>query len=498
LQQIPLSRAALSSLDPSVGVPAYDPAAVTAGIVHLGFGGFHRAHMARYTHDLMQADPEAVGWGVVGAGLLPADRRMAEALGPQGGLYTLVERDGGSEAVTVIGCIAGLIHAAEDSAALLDAIDAPGVRIVSLTVTEHGYCLNAATKRLDPAHPAIAADLADPARPHSAVGILVEAYRRRRDMGRRAFTGLSCDNIQHNGQVLKGAVLDFARLREPEPVGEGLADWIAREARFPDTMVDRITPATRPGDTAALAVRHGIVDAWPVFAEPFRQWVVADDFADDRPAWERVGVQFVPDVAPYETMKLRLLNASHLAVAGLGRLMGYVFIDETMRDDRIARYMAALMDRETGPTVPSVPGVDLTAYKASLIGRFANPTIKDTVERVNTDAPLNYLIDPIRDRLAAGESIALLALAVAAWIRRMTGVDEAGVPMIIHHPLASLLRERALEGGPDPRPVLAIDSLFGDIGRHPAFVAALEPWLASLHADGAASTLVRAGIGHHF
>jgi mannitol 2-dehydrogenase len=256
-------------------------------------------------------------------------------------------------------------------------------------------------------------------------------------MGRRAFTGLSCDNIQHNGQVLKGAVLDFARLREPEPVGEGLADWIAREARFPDTMVDRITPATRPGDTAALAVRHGIVDAWPVFAEPFRQWVVADDFADDRPAWERVGVQFVPDVAPYETMKLRLLNASHLAVAGLGRLMGYVFIDETMRDDRIARYMAALMDRETGPTVPSVPGVDLTAYKASLIGRFANPTIKDTVERVNTDAPLNYLIDPIRDRLAAGESIALLALAVAAWIRRMTGVDEAGVPMIIHHPLAS-------------------------------------------------------------
>jgi mannitol 2-dehydrogenase len=315
LQQIPLSRAALSSLDPSVGVPAYDPAAVTAGIVHLGFGGFHRAHMARYTHDLMQADPEAVGWGVVGAGLLPADRRMAEALGPQGGLYTLVERDGGSEAVTVIGCIAGLIHAAEDSAALLDAIDAPGVRIVSLTVTEHGYCLNAATKRLDPAHPAIAADLADPARPHSAVGILVEAYRRRRDMGRRAFTGLSCDNIQHNGQVLKGAVLDFARLREPEPVGEGLADWIAREARFPDTMVDRITPATRPGDTAALAVRHGIVDAWPVFAEPFRQWVVADDFADDRPAWERVGVQFVPDVAPYETMKLRLLNASRRQAA---------------------------------------------------------------------------------------------------------------------------------------------------------------------------------------
>jgi mannitol 2-dehydrogenase len=492
LQQIPLSRAALSSLARPVGVPAYDPASVTAGIVHLGFGGFHRAHMARYTHDLMQGDPDALGWGVVGAGLLPADRRMVEALGPQDGLYTLVERDGGGEVVTVIGCVAGLIFAAEDSSDLLEAIDAPDVRIVSLTVTEHGYCLNAATKRLDPDHPAIVADLADPARPHTAVGILVEALRRRRDAGHRAFTGLSCDNIQHNGRVLKAAVLDFARLRDPTPVGEGLADWIAREARFPDTMVDRITPATRPEDTAALAIDHGVIDAWPVFAEPFRQWVITDDFADGRPDWERVGARFVPDVAPYETMKLRLLNASHLAVAGLGRLMGYVFVDETMRDVRIARYMAALMDRETGPTVPPVPGVDLNAYKASLIERFANPTIKDTVERVNTDAPLNYLIDPIRDRLARNEGVSLLALAVAAWIRRMTGVDEAGAGMVIRHPLADLLRERALEGGPDPRPVLGIESLFGEVGRDARFVAAVGERLASLHTNGVAATLTRA------
>jgi mannitol 2-dehydrogenase len=241
----------------------------------------------------MQIDPGSLGWGIVGAGLLLADRRMAEALEPQDGLYTLVERDGGSEAVTVVGSVAGVIFAAGDSAALLDAIDARGVRIVSLTVTEHGYGLNAATKRLDPGHPAIAADLADPTRPHSAVGILVEAFRRRRDAGRRAFTGLSCDNIQHNGHVLKAAVLDFARLCDPS-----LADWIAAEARFPSAMVDRITPATRPEDVAALAARHGIVDAWPVFAEPFRQWVIEDDFADGRPDWNRVGAQFVPDRRP--------------------------------------------------------------------------------------------------------------------------------------------------------------------------------------------------------
>lgn len=483
----PLSRATLRSLDPRIAVPAYDPAAVTAGIVHLGLGGFHRAHMARYTHALMNLGGDALSWGIIGAGLLPSDRRVADALTPQDGLYTLVERQGDDEHVGVIGAIAEVIFAGEDSSALLDALDRPEIRIVSLTVTEHGYCLNRATKRLDPDHPAIAADLAASTRPHSAIGIIVEAYRRRRMAGAQAFTAMSCDNIQHNGAVLKDAVLDYAAL-----IDAGLAAWIAEEARFPATMVDRITPVTTAEDVADLTARYGVADDWPVFAETFTQWVIENDFVAGRPAWEEVGAQFVEDVAPYEFMKLRLLNASHLAIAGIGRLIGYSYIHDTMQDPLLRRYMTALMARETAPTLLPVPGVDLAAYQATLVERFANPRIADTVERVNTDAALNYLLDPVRDRLARGASIELLALAVAAWLRRVRGVDEAGAPIDVRHPMAALLREKAIEGGSDPRPLLRVEGLFGELGQDEIFVAAVGKWLASLYAEGAATTLVLA------
>lgn len=487
-----LSRAALTKFAAAVRVPAYDPAQVTPGIVHLGFGGFHRAHMARYTHNLMEARRDACHWGIAGAGLLPSDRAMHEALAPQDGLYTLVERDGERESVTVIGAVTGTIHAADDSTPLLAAIDHDGIKIVSLTVTENGYCLNPATKRLDPEHKTIAADLANPAAPHSAIGIIAEAYRRRMAAGRKAFTALSCDNIPHNGAVLKDAVLAFARLRDP-----ALAQWIGTHARFPCTMVDRITPRTRPDDVADLAQRYGIADNWPVFSETFSQWVIEDDFTDGRPPWELVGAQFVPDVAPYEFMKLRLLNASHLAIAGLGQLTGYCFIHEAMRDGRIARYMAQLMDRETGPTLPAVPGVDLAAYKATLMARFANATIMDTVERVNADAPINLLVDPIRARLATGGSIDLLALALAAWLRRVRGTDDAGTAIEVRHPLARLLREKAEEGGANPRPLLEIESLFGELALDERLVATAGKWLASLYAVGTAETLGKLDdIGH--
>lgn len=479
-----LSRSALPRLPAGVTGPTYDAAAIRPGIVHLGLGGFHRAHMARYTHDLMNREADALCWGIVGVGLLPADHRMRDALTPQDHLYTLVERDGAGEATTVIGSLANILWAAEDSSDTLAAIDAPGVRIVSLTVTEHGYCLDAATKRLAPDHPAIAADRANPHAPHSAIGIIAEAYRRRRDAGRRPFTALSCDNIQHNGAVLRQAVLDYAVLIDPD-----LAGWIATHARFPSTTVDRITPVTSAEDIAALTKRTGLIDARPVVSETFTQWVIEDDFADGRPDWDRVGAQFVADVAPYEAMKLRLLNASHLAVAGLGRLIGYTHIDEAMRDPAMRRYMAALMDRETGPTLAPVPGIDLAAYKATLIARFANPTIKDTVDRVNTDAPVNYLLDPIRDRRAKGEDAPLLALALAAWIRRVRGVDEKGRPIEVRHPLAADLRDRAVRGGSDPRPVLGITSLFGDLVEDERFVEVVAQWLSSLDTIGAAATL---------
>ena len=464
--------------------PRFDPAAVTPGIVHLGLGNFARAHLARYTHNLMDRRPDMLGFGIVGAGLMPGDRRMQESLAPQDNLYTLVERSGTEEAATVIGSLAGVVFAGDGSAALLDAIDQPEIRIVSLTVTENGYCLNRATKRLDPEHPLVRRDLAQPAQPSSAIGIIVEACRRRRAAGAPPFTALSCDNIQHNGDVLRDAVLALAALRDP-----ALADWIAASVPFPSTMVDRITPVTAEADAAALAGRHGIEDRWPVFSEAFTQWVIEDRFAADRPAWEDVGAQFVADVAPYEFMKLRLLNASHLAVSGLGRLAGCVYVDEAMADPVMTRYMAALMDRETGPTLLPVPGIDLADYKATLIRRFANPAIKDTVERVNTDAPLNVLVDPIRDRLRRDEGLDLLALALAAWLRRMRGEDEAGQPIDVRHPMAALLRERAVAGGEDPAPLLGIQELFGDMGADPRLIGPVGRWLALLYRSGSRATL---------
>jgi len=487
VEPVPLNRANLSRLLPPVAVPRFDPARVRAGIVHLGLGGFHRAHMARYTHELMERREDALGWGIVGAGLMPADLRMRDSLGPQDNLYTLVERGSGDERVAIIGSLVDVVFAGESSAALLAAIEPPAIRIISLTVTEHGYCLNRSTKQLDPEHPLVRRDLAQPECPASAVGIVVEAYRRRMAAGLPAFTALSCDNIQRNGSVLRQAVLALARLRDPD-----LADWISANGRFPSTMVDRITPVTAAEDIAALAERYGVIDRWPVFAESFTQWVIEDDFPGGRPAWEEVGAQFVADVAPYEFMKLRLLNASHLAVAGIGRLAGYVTIAEAMADPLIARLMAALMDRETGPTLPEVPGIDLARYKATLIERFANAAIKDTVERVNTDAPLNVLIDPIRDRLHAGGSVELLALALAAWLRRVRGEDEQGQPIEIRHPLADELRAKAIEGGADPRALLGIRQVFGALGSDPRLLEPVGRWLGSLYGMGAGATLAAA------
>jgi fructuronate reductase/mannitol 2-dehydrogenase len=443
--------------------------------------------MARYTHNLMEQRPDMLGWGIIGAGLMPADRRMHDSLSPQDNLYTLVERGSTDETVTIIGSLAGVIFAGDSSATLLRSIDSAQIRIVSLTVTEHGYCLNRSTKQLDPDHPLIRKDLAQPEQPSSAIGIIVEAYRRRMATSQPPFTALSCDNIQHNGAVLRDAVLALATLRDPK-----LADWIAHNGCFPSTMVDRITPVTADADIAALTQRYGIIDRWPVFSEVFTQWVIEDRFPAGRPDWQNVGAQFVTDVAPYEFMKLRLLNASHLAVSGAGWLAGYVTIDQAMADPLITRYMAALMDRETGPTLPEVPGIDLAAYKATLIERFANPAIQDTVERVNTDAPLNVLVDPIRDRLQAGASVDLLALALAAWLRRIRGEDEHGQPIEIRHPLAAELRSKAIQGGPDPRPLLSITQLFGPMGTDPRLQQPVGHWLAALYNKGVRQTLIEA------
>lgn len=481
----PLSLKSLSALDSRLAAPSFNPSETRSGIVHLGFGGFHRAHMALYTHKLMERDFAAnKNWGIAGVGLLPNDKKMHDSLQPQNWLYTLVERDGRTETARVVGSVSDIIYAGESKDALLAAIEKPEVKIVSLTVTENGYCLNATTKKLDPEHEMIRHDIANPSRPRSAIGVIVESYRRRRDAKAQAFTALSCDNIQHNGDVLREAVLSLAKLQDPS-----LALWIESNAAFPNTMVDRITPVTKEEDIAAVENEYKIADAWPVVCEAFTQWVIEDKFVAGRPAWEDVGAQFVPDVAPYEVMKLRLLNASHLAIACLGDLAGYIFIDETMADPFFQRFMRALMDKETGPTLPAVPGIDLPEYKKVLIERFMNPAIKDTVERVATDAPLNTALASIRDRLKAGQDIDLLALTLAAWLRRVRGTDEKGQDFTVRHPLATKLREKAIEGGSDPRPLLSMTELFGELGNDPRVVGPTSRYLASLYEKGSLATM---------
>ncbi len=482
-----LSRAILRAAPPGLRIPSFDPGAVSAGILHLGPGNFHRAHMARYAHDLMERRSDALAWGILGAGLMPPDRRIVEALAPQDSLYTLLERGEGEERATIIGSLAGVTFAGASSAGLLQAMDRPAIRIVSLTVTENGYCVDRATKCLDPANPLIRADLAAPHAPRSAIGIITEALCCRRDARGPAFTVLSCDNIQHNGQVLRDAVLAFAALRDP-----ALARWIEAEAAFPSTMVDRITPGTTDEDRQSLEARHGLRDRWPVPCETFRQWVIEDRFAAGRPPWEEVGAQLVPDVGPYEFMTLRLLNASHHAIAGLGVLLGHAHVSDCLADADLAALMHAVMDRETGPTVPPVPGIDLDAYKDSVTARFANPAIRDTPGRIVADGSPNIVLDPLRDRLRQGQPVELLALVAAAWMRCARGEDEAGQPIALRHSLAPLLRQCAAEGGPDPGPLLSVEAVYGDLAAHPAFVEPLRRWLHALHASGARATLAAA------
>jgi len=482
-----LSRRNVPELPSGFESLAFDPCLISPGIVHIGLGGFHRAHMARYLHDLMGKDEGALIWGIVGAGLRPSDKPLLEILDGQDGLYSLVEREGARENRALVASLIGTIDASDSSIDLLAAIDKPETRIVSMTVTENGYHLNRATKSLDLDSPAIRGDLEQPNAPRTLPGILVEAFRRRKEAGAPAFTALCCDNIQHNGNVVKAAVIALANKRD-----SALAAWIDVHASFPNSMVDRITPVPTVSEVEAFKRQTSLDDGASLTAELFRQWVIEDRFVAGRPAWEKVGVHFVEDVTPYEFMKLRLLNGSHLAIAAVGQVQGYALIGETIADPLIRRYMTALMDRETGPTLPEVPGIDISQYKRKLIDRFANPAIRDTTQRVNTDAPINILVDPIRDRLASGEPIDLLALGLAAWFRRLSGFDDAGQPIKLVHPLADTLTARAREGGTDPAALLSIEPLFGELGSDDRLKSVVGEWLASIYRFGMAETLAKA------
>jgi fructuronate reductase len=458
--------------------------------VHLGVGAFQRAHQAMYTEAALAAGDSR--WGILGASLRsPVVRDQLE---PQDGLYTLAVRGAAGETLQVIGAIRQVLVAPEDPAALLRALTDPAVAIVTLTVTEKGYCYDPATAALDEAHPDIVHDLANPAVPRTVPGFLVEALRIRRESQTDAFTVLCCDNLPHNGRTVRAIVTRFAALRD-----RALAGYIANEVAFPSTMVDRITPATTDADRVAIAARLGLEDASPVVTEPFTQWVIEDRFPRGRPDWSIAGAEFVSDVAPYENMKLRLLNGSHSTLAYLGYLAGYETVSDTMKDAHYRRLAESLMD-DAAATLKMPPGADVAAYSQALIARFENPALRHRTWQICMDGSQKLpqrLLGSIRDRLAVGSPIDRLVMGVAGWMRYVTGIDEQGKPIDVRDPLAVRLRSIADQAGLNAArlapALLDVREIFGDLGADPRFRNAVTEALARIIAKGARAAVADGG-----
>jgi len=486
-----LSLAKLDTLPAAVARPAYDPRRIDIGIVHLGIGAFHRAQTAVYSDDALALEDGA--WGICGVSLRSADVR--DRLVPQDGLYTAVEKSPAGVRRRVIGSVREVLFLGDQRDGVRARLAAASTRIVSLTITEKGYGHDPATGKLNLAHQDIAHDLAEAAQPQSAIGLLVAALEARRRAGVGAFTVLCCDNLPHNGALVRGLVLAFAAAREAT-----LSRWIEDNARFPSTMVDRIVPATTVADIAENDAVIGVHDAAPVVHEPFRQWAIEDTFVAGRPAWDRAGAQVVADVAPFEAMKLRLLNGSHSALAYLGYLAGYEFIYQVAAQRDFVGLMRRLMRDEVAPTLQPPPGVDLAAYQSVLVERFSNPALPHRTQQIAMDGSQKLpqrLLGTVRDNLAAGRSIDLLALAVAGWMRYASGLDEAGAEITVSDPMTGeFARLAAAQRGNPPalaREFLGLRAIFGaDLPADPRFAGKVASWLSALFADGAARTVARA------
>jgi mannitol 2-dehydrogenase len=484
---LPLNADNLSSLPADLPGPAYDRSKVRVGTVHFGVGGFHRAHEAMYVDRLM-AEGKGDDWAICGVGVMPVDQRMRDVLTAQDGLYTLVVKaPDGSVDARVIGSITQYLYAPDDPEAVVERMTDPGVRIVSLTVTEGGYNFNTVTGEFMADNPGVRHDLEPGAAPTTTFGLITAALERRRARGVPPFTIMSCDNIEGNGDTARRTFVAYAGLRDP-----ALASWVAGNVRFPNCMVDRITPVTTEEDRDLVRTKYGIDDGWPVVCEPFNQWVLEDDFGDGRPPFEDAGVQMVHDVAPYELMKLRLLNASHQALCYFAYLSGYRLVHDAAQDPLFADFLLAYMRKEGTPTLPDVPGIDLREYQAQLIDRFSNSQVRDTVARLcaeSSDRIPKWLLPVIRRNLETGGEIARSTAVVAAWARYAEGVDEQGRPIEVVDRLRDTLTPAAQRQRDEPLAFIENREVFGDLVDNERFVSAYTSVLSSLHRQGARATL---------
>ncbi|MCS3470201.1 mannitol-1-phosphate/altronate dehydrogenase [Pseudomonas sp. JUb42] len=484
-----LNKQNLSNLGPGVAVPAYALGDRRQGIAHIGVGGFHRAHQAFYTDSLMNTG-EGLEWAICGVSLREEDRKNYQALKDQDFLYTLFELGDTPDTETrIIGAMSDMLMSNDGDLALIDKLASPDIRIVSLTITEGGYCIDDSTGEFMSHLPQIQHDLDHPATPKTVFGFLCAALAKRRAEGTPAFTLMSCDNLPHNGAVTRKALLAFAALRDRD-----LHDWIAANVSFPNAMVDRITPMTSSAHRLQLHDEKGIDDEWPVVCEPFVQWVLEDKFVNGRPAWEKVGVQFTDDVTPYEEMKIKLLNGSHLALTYLGALKGYRFVHETMNDPLFVEYMRTYMDLDVTPQLAPVPGIDLTDYKQTLIDRFSNQAIADQLERVCSDGSSKFpkFTVPTINRLILDQAnLDRASLVVAAWALYLQGSKgENGVEYKIVDPRADFCKGLVADQALLTQRLLGVEEIFGAaIPQSAAFIASFEKNLNSLKQLGVDETL---------
>ena len=482
-----LSNATLSALAPTIARPGYDRAALTPGIVHVGCGNFHRAHMAVYLDDLF-ALGEGQDWAILGAGVREGDARMREVLAAQDYLSSVIELAPGAHSARVIGAMTGFVPVEPGNPSLIAAMADPAIRIVSLTVTEGGYYIDPKTGTFSPDHPDILHDAANPDRPGTVFGAIVAALRARRAAGVQPFTVMCCDNVPHNGHVTRDAVVGLATLQDAE-----LAGWIADTVAFPNSMVDRITPATGPRERE-MAAQLGLDDAAPVTCEPFRQWVMEDNFPAGRPALEKVGVTFTPHVDRFETMKIRILNGGHAVIAYPAGLMDIHFVHEAMQEPLVSAFLSRILSSEVIPVVPAVPGQDLADYKGLIVERFANPEVADTVRRLCLDGSNRqpkFIIPTIRDVLAAGGEPTGLILLSALWCRYCFGTTESGAEIAPNDPNWGMLTARAARAQDEPAEWLAMREVYGDLGENPVVAETFATLLRAVWAEGCRPVMQR-------
>ena len=489
-----LSLATLGTLDGKVAIPRYARASLSPGILHFGVGNFHRAHMAVYLDDLFNFGIDH-DWALVGAGVMPSDETTRQKLAAQDYLTTVVEQDNDLSTAHITGPMLDFISPG-DKAAMIARLCSSEIRIVSLTITEGGYFVDPATGKFNPAHPAIVKDAANPEDPSTVFGFIVAGLAKRRATGVPPYTVMSCDNVPHNGVVTRNAVIGLARLADP-----ALADWIAVNVAFPNGMVDRITPATGDRERNICAEMFGIEDAWPVFCEEFKQWVLEDNFTLGRPAFERVGVTFVKDVAPYEHMKIRILNGGHAVIGYLAGLLDVHFVHEAMEHPLVSAFLKKVAKEEIIPCVPPVPDTDLGDYFKLVERRFANPKIGDTIRRLCLDGSNRqpkFIVPSIADRLKAGKGVTGLALESALWCRYCFGTTESGTVIEANDPGWDRLQAVAHEAKMSPNAWLCMTDIYGDTAKSAVFAEAFTNALRSLWRKGTEATVKAYLAGHKF